>query len=249
MNLAEILHSSAERRADRSAVTDVRSGRALTYGMLAREAERVAAFLTAQGVEPGQRIALLAPNSSAYLPAAFGLLATGACLVPLATNLTPTEMDRILGEIDVNGRLRAPQTGRRSGPTPRQTWPAGKIRRFPPDEAVASSGERRIPPGGECEGFTFEWIRREARGPEEFRQLDAAFVRFTSGTTAACKGVVLSHDATLARVRAADAVLHLGPHDRILWVLPLAYHFAVTMVAYVRAGAHILMCPTRRRTR
>src|SRR5204862_5954749 len=31
--------------------------------------------------------------------------------------------------------------------------------------------------------------------------------------------------------------------DRILWVLPLAYHFAVTIVAYVRAGAHVLMCP------
>ena len=29
----------------------------------------------------------------------------------------------------------------------------------------------------------------------------------------------------------------------ILWVLPLAYHFAVTIVAYVRAGSHILLCP------
>ena len=29
----------------------------------------------------------------------------------------------------------------------------------------------------------------------------------------------------------------------MLWVLPLAYHFAVTIVAYVQAGAHILLCP------
>jgi long-chain acyl-CoA synthetase len=41
-------------------------------------------------------------------------------------------------------------------------------------------------------------------------------------------------------------VLRLGPDDRILWVLPLAYHFAVTIVAYVGAGAHILMCPDTR---
>jgi acyl-coenzyme A synthetase/AMP-(fatty) acid ligase len=38
-------------------------------------------------------------------------------------------------------------------------------------------------------------------------------------------------------------VLGLSEEDRILWVLPLAYHFAVTIVAYVRAGAHVLMCP------
>jgi acyl-coenzyme A synthetase/AMP-(fatty) acid ligase len=54
---------------------------------------------------------------------------------------------------------------------------------------------------------------------------------------------VLSHEATAARVEAADRVLRFTDDDRILWVLPLAYHFAVTIVAYVRAGAHILLCP------
>jgi len=38
-------------------------------------------------------------------------------------------------------------------------------------------------------------------------------------------------------------VLRFSEEDRILWVLPLAYHFAVTIVAYVRAGAHVLLCP------
>ena len=38
-------------------------------------------------------------------------------------------------------------------------------------------------------------------------------------------------------------MLRFTEEDRILWVLPLAYHFAVTIVAYVRAGAHILLCP------
>jgi len=60
----------------------------VSYGQLAREAERVAAFLKTEGVEPGQRIGLLAPNDLTYLPAAFGLLAAGACFVPLASNLT-----------------------------------------------------------------------------------------------------------------------------------------------------------------
>jgi acyl-CoA synthetase (AMP-forming)/AMP-acid ligase II len=220
MNLAELLYSSAERHAGRPAATDVRSGRSLSYGELAREAERVAAFLVAQGVEPGQRIGLLAPNGLAYLPAAFGLLATGACLTPLATNLTPAELARIFREVDVNGCL---------------SWP--KAAPLPDGQSPA------ILSGGAGDGFTFQWTNRGAEGAAGFRQLNPAFVRFTSGTTASSKGVVLSHEATAARIEAADRVLRLSEEDRILWVLPLAYHFAVTIVAYVRAGAHMLMCP------
>ena len=37
-------------------------------------------------------------------------------------------------------------------------------------------------------------------------------------------------------------MLGLGPDDRILWTLSLAYHFAVTITAYLRAGAHVLLC-------
>src|SRR2546422_5634758 len=96
--------------------------------------------------------------------------------------------------------------------------------------------------GGECDGFTFQWLARDAEAPAEFYSLNPAFIRFTSGTTARSKGVVLSHEATAARVEAADQVLAFSDEDRILWVLPLAYHFAVTIVAYVRAGTHILMC-------
>jgi acyl-coenzyme A synthetase/AMP-(fatty) acid ligase len=94
-----------------------------------------------------------------------------------------------------------------------------------------------------ADGLAFEWISRGADGPTQLREIDPAFIRFTSGTTDHCKGVVLSHAATAARVAAADQVLGFTAEDRILWVLPLAYHFAVTIVAYVRAGAHILMCP------
>src|SRR5437899_2772046 len=220
MNLAELLHASAARHANRPGVTDVRSGRSLSYGQLAREAERVATFLIAQGVEPGQRIGLVAPNALAYLPAAFGLLATGACLTPLASHLTQAETAQIMTEVQVNGCL---------------SWP--KAARLSAREGGV------IMSGGECDGFTFWWTDRGAQGPTEFRQLNPAFVRFTSGTTASSKGVVLSHEATAARVQAADSVLSFSEEDRVLWVLPLAYHFAVTIVAYVRAGAHILVCP------
>ncbi len=220
MNLVELLHSSAARHSSRPAVTDVRSGRSVSYGQLAREAERVAAFLIAQGVRPGQRIGLMAPNGLAYVPAAFGLLAAGACLTPLPTHLTPAETIQVMGEVQLNGCL---------------AWPSADPFSRPQRHAIVT--------GGVCDGFTFRWIDRGAEGPAEFGGLNPAFIRFTSGTTASSKGVVLSHEATAARVQAADAVLRFSEEDRILWVLPLAYHFAVTIVAYVRAGAHVLLCP------
>lgn len=220
MNLAEILHASAAKHASRPAVTDVRSGHSLSYGQLAREAERVALFVIGQGVQPGQRIGLLAPNGLAYLPAAFGLLAAGACLTPLASTLTVAETEQIVSAVALHGRL---------------AWPKADL----PPGAMGSATVS----GGACEGFTFQWTDRGAEGPPEFQRMNPAFIRFTSGTTGSSKGVVLSHEATAARVQAADGVLRFSEEDRILWVLPLAYHFAVTIVAYVRAGAHVLMCP------
>ena len=219
MNLADVLRVSADRHAQRPAVTDVRAGRSLTYGQLAREADALAAFLKAQGVESGQRIGLLAPNELSHLPAAFGLLASGGCLVPLASNLTPTEIGQIVREVQLDGCL---------------SWPGAA--------ALPAEARPAVMADGECEGFTFQWIDRGAEGPPGLAALNPAFIRFTSGTTATSKGVVLSHEATIARVEASDSVLHLRPDDRILWVLPLAYHFAVTIVAYVRAGAQVLLC-------
>jgi len=220
VNLAEIVNASARTHSRRPAVTDVRSGHALSYADLGREVERVAEFLIGEGVKPGERIGLLAPNGTAYLPAAFGLLATGACLVPIAANLTPAEIAKITSEVEVNGCL---------------AWPKA--------EALSASTDRRMVSGGECDGFTFQWIARDVDGPDALRRLNPAFIRFTSGTTADRKGVVLSHEATAARVEAADRVLRFTEDDRVLWVLPLAYHFAVTIVAYVRAGANVLLCP------
>jgi len=140
--------------------------------------------------------------------------------VPLASHLTPAETLTVAREVELNGCL---------------SWPEA--------DQLARSGDEASIDDGECRGFAFRWLAREAQGPPGLAGINPAFIRFTSGTTARSKGVVLSHEATAARVRAADTVLHFGAEDRILWVLPLAYHFAVTIVAYVRAASHILLCP------
>ncbi len=75
----------------------------------------------------------------------------------------------------------------------------------------------------------------------EFAALRPGYLRFTSGTTSRRKGVILGHSAILARLAAANRGLGVGPSDRILWLLPMAHHFVVSILLYLRNGATILL--------
>jgi long-chain acyl-CoA synthetase len=81
---------------------------------------------------------------------------------------------------------------------------------------------RDLPPPGEL-GFD------EAA----LHALNPAFIRFSSGTTGKSKGVVISHERLLERVTAANRGLKIGAEDRIVWILPMAHHFAVSIMLYL----------------
>ena len=83
----------------------------------------------------------------------------------------------------------------------------------------------------------------DGAGDEVFRSLDPAYLRFTSGTTSERKGVILSHGRIEERLAAANQGLSIGPEDRILWLLPMAHHFVVSILLYLRSGACILLPP------
>jgi long-chain acyl-CoA synthetase len=91
---------------------------------------------------------------------------------------------------------------------------------------VDAAGEVRDVPIGE---LAFDETKLGALNP--------AFIRFSSGTTGRSKGVVLSHESLLARVTAANRGLQIGPADRIVWILPMAHHFAVSIMLYLLHGA------------
>ncbi len=77
---------------------------------------------------------------------------------------------------------------------------------------------------------------------QRIRAIDAAFVRFSSGTTGTSKGVLLSHRAIQERTDAADQALKMTRHDRVIWVLNMSFHFVVTILLFLRRGGTIVVC-------
>jgi long-chain acyl-CoA synthetase len=67
--------------------------------------------------------------------------------------------------------------------------------------------------------------------------LNLAFIRFTSGTTSARKGVALCHETIRDRVVSANRSLGIGPDDVVMWNLPMSHHFLITIVLYLSRGA------------
>jgi acyl-CoA synthetase (AMP-forming)/AMP-acid ligase II len=94
-------------------------------------------------------------------------------------------------------------------------------------------------------GFTLASYKDAASvdgdGDRTYRRMRPAYLRFTSGTTNRRKGVLLGHDAITGRLDAANRALEIGPQDRILWLLPMAHHFVVSILLYLREGASILL--------
>ena len=86
--------AAAERFGTRLAIDDGTTK--LTYGDLFERARRFGAALAATGVQPGDRVAIWAPNGAEWVVAVLGLLQAGAVLVPVNTRFKGLEAAVIL---------------------------------------------------------------------------------------------------------------------------------------------------------
>jgi long-chain acyl-CoA synthetase len=145
---------------------------------------------------PAARVGLDCPNGIAHVVLALAIVRAGKCLVPLASELSLRERERVIRETGVGAIVDA----------------HGEVR------PVARTAEL---------GFDERTLAA----------LNPAFIRFSSGTTGTSKGIVLSHESLLKRVTAANRGLGIGPADRVVWILPMAHHFAVSIMLYLLHGA------------
>jgi len=75
-------------------------GRAISYGDLEAGAAHVAGRLLAEGVRPGDRVALQAEKSAEAIMVYLGVLKAGAVFLPLNSAYTPAEVEYFLGDAE-----------------------------------------------------------------------------------------------------------------------------------------------------
>jgi long-chain acyl-CoA synthetase len=110
-NLADVLLAPAARTPDAVAL---RAGvDTVTYGELETRAARVAGALRAEGIEPGERVAIEGYNSVAFVASYLGVLRAGAVAVPLNPHAPEAELTRELSSVDPAVALRPPLDGGR----------------------------------------------------------------------------------------------------------------------------------------
>src|ERR1700677_1534887 len=95
-SLSSLLERAAAEYPDHAAVR--MDDLVLSYAQLREAAGRMSAFLTANGVEPGDRVGLMLPNVPAFPIAFFGALAAGAVVVPMNPLLKSREVGYYLSD-------------------------------------------------------------------------------------------------------------------------------------------------------
>ena len=99
MHAADLLSQRARLTPDREALYDVAADRRYTYADLNTRANRIANALSERfGVNPGDRVAILAYNGVAFVDLLFGLAKIGAIFTPLNWRLTGRELAYIVGD-------------------------------------------------------------------------------------------------------------------------------------------------------
>ncbi len=186
--------------------------------------------LAAENFAPGDRAALMLPNSPEWVYFDLAAQSLGLIVVPLYINDRPDNVAYIL----------------RTTGTRLFFCPGGRFleQLFPIFEelehlqTILTLGDNETVPNDERTTTLSTWLEGSNRddvvtSPHEPRIEDIATVVFTSGTTGPPKGVMLSHNNLIANAYAGNLSIDIFPEDTLLSFLPLSHMLERTVGFYL----------------
>jgi long-chain acyl-CoA synthetase len=226
-SLVDMLDRAADRYGSRVAMIARRpSGEQTqtTYRELRDKAHRAALLLATRGIKPGDRVLLIGENSPDWVLGYFAILCAGAIAVPLDQLISVEELAPICKIAEPAAALRSSAVYKRLGSTLKDAHP--KL-------IEIDLGELARP-------FILRGDAKTPAAPPERKAL--ASILFTSGSTGAPKGVMLSHANFAAEIAMLSRVFVLGADDVVLSLLPLhhAFEFTCGMLLPLASGATIV---------
>ena len=228
----------------------------LDYADLKARADDFARALLAAGVRRGDRVALLVSNRTEWLVAAFGTAKIGAVIAAISTFSTPRELGWTLEHSGASVLVTLDGFRGRSF--------LGAVRDLCPELARSAPGALRsakLPAlrtvvavqGGPAAGV-FSLADFVARGAgvgtaelaaaqRKVRSEDICYILYTSGSTAAPKGVTLAHGPLIANAFDIGERMHLTAADRVWLAVPLFWSFgsANALPALMTRGGSIVL--------
>ncbi len=234
-----LVRRAAERFGDREGLVD--GDLRMSFAELASDVDDAARAMIASGVEPGDRVAIWAPNIWEWAVTALGCHSVGGIVIPLNTRFKGTEAGYALGvagatrlftvtdflDTDYVELLRGAEGSEVVQETVvlRGTVPAGCV-----------SWKEFV---GRCHDV--DRAESSARA-EAVRPDDLCDILFTSGTTGQPKGAMLVHAASIRAYDAWSTVVGLREGDRYLIINPFFHAFGLKagILASLIKGATII---------
>lgn len=240
----------------RERVAYVSVGENMTYGELARKANAFAAYLQSLGVKPGERVAIMLPNTFQYPVALFGTLKAGAVVV----NVNPLYTVRELAHQLKDSGAQTIIVFENFAKTVEDALPGTRI-----EHVIVTGLGDLLRDGLNLKGRLLNFVLRHVKKmvpkyalPQAVTLLDAlkagygrtltpvtlhpediAFLQYTGGTTGVAKGAMLAHRniiANLLQAKVWSADQLTGDVETVLTPLPLYHIYSLTLNALIFMG-------------
>jgi long-chain acyl-CoA synthetase len=226
MNIAANLDWAAFHYSDHCAVAE--GDRNVSYVEFQRDANRMASALVNFGIQPGDPVALCAPNSYAWMVFYFGALKAGAVAVTFSHLLMKDEIDKTLTDCE-----------------PKILFTADEKLEDLEDYRKGSFPELIV-----CDHGDISYARLLEKGTPDFKTVDrqrgdTAAILYTGGTTGIPKGAMLTHENLQTSAFNVAHYERSTEKDRALCFLPLNHVFGHVHIMHstVLSGGELILQP------
>ncbi|WP_227937668.1 long-chain-fatty-acid--CoA ligase [Alkalihalobacillus deserti] len=186
----------------------------LTYRQFQERVNRLSNLLINLGVEKGDRVAYLAPNTLQMLEGFYGVMQIGAIMVPFNTRLIPSDYDYMINHSGAKVLLVDAELSDLIEPVKEGLTGVEHFIILPFEEEQKKEGWKNYED-------LLNQASLEAPPIPQMNELDIANILYTSGTTGRPKGVMHSHRSLY--FNALNTIIHLRAADKdtLLHTLPL----------------------------
>ena len=224
--MAERIHELLDRwlaEAPQQPFIHLAEGRSLRFADLGALTDAAEAELRQLGVRPGDRVLVVAENCPEHAALILACSRVGAWSCGVNARMAPGEVDAFAEKADARLLYFTASSSRAS---------AAHASRHAAVESVLA-------------GMQHGAVRMDATVEPPPLQDEVAALIFTSGTTGAPKGVMVTHEALIHFARISAASRALGPQDRCYAFVPMTHIFglATVLLTSLYAGAQLVLRP------